>query len=187
MQVGANVTKEHTAFIISAENGGTMSFRNIGTFLQVHTALHPRRPTWIPSPWESHVTFRDSFCYFCKSCHINSQLQLHKIWKKVKQLTKNIYNGVNLTEFPRVNVFGTWGFVASECKVHLPLAGAAAVSQEPSALQAAVRQPMAPAATTSHSQSATEAGGEVYPSPVKRKCNPSSEGRERPPKKISRQ
>jgi hypothetical protein len=32
------------------KNGGSMFLRNTGTYLQVHTALQPRRPTSTPSP-----------------------------------------------------------------------------------------------------------------------------------------
>jgi hypothetical protein len=82
-----------------------------------------------------------------------------KLERKLKQLTKNIYKFVNLTEFPRVDVFRTWVFVASEHKVQLPPAGTAAASQQPPA--AAADSPATP--------SASEVVGETDALPVKRK------------------
>jgi hypothetical protein len=37
---------EHTASIFRTEYGGSMFFRNVGIYLQVHMALQPRRPTF---------------------------------------------------------------------------------------------------------------------------------------------
>jgi hypothetical protein len=37
--------EEHTISTFWTEDGGSMFFRNVGIYLQVHTAVQPRRPT----------------------------------------------------------------------------------------------------------------------------------------------
>jgi hypothetical protein len=46
-----NVSDEHTASTYSPEDGGSMSFRNVGTYLQIHTAFKPRIPKML-TPFE---------------------------------------------------------------------------------------------------------------------------------------
>jgi hypothetical protein len=44
--VDANVSEQHTASIFRAENVGNIFLRNVGIYLQVHTASQPRRLPW---------------------------------------------------------------------------------------------------------------------------------------------
>jgi hypothetical protein len=39
----------HLQGIFGPEDGGSIFLRNAGTYLQAHTALQPRRPTWTVS------------------------------------------------------------------------------------------------------------------------------------------
>jgi hypothetical protein len=39
----------------SPEDGGSMFLRNVGIYLQVHTALHPRRPTSTNNSYSTYI------------------------------------------------------------------------------------------------------------------------------------
>jgi hypothetical protein len=69
-----NVSEEHTASF-RAEDGGSIFLQNVGIYLQVHTALQPRRPTSTSSPpREPQVS---SIQYnFCEIKHNKHVLQL---------------------------------------------------------------------------------------------------------------
>jgi hypothetical protein len=45
MHVDTNVSAEHISCVFRVEDGGSMFFRNIGVYLQIHTALQYRRST----------------------------------------------------------------------------------------------------------------------------------------------
>jgi hypothetical protein len=44
LQADWNLSEEHTVSILGPEDGGSISLRNVGIYLQVHIALQPRRP-----------------------------------------------------------------------------------------------------------------------------------------------
>jgi hypothetical protein len=58
LQVDNNVSGKHTVSIFRAEyDGDSMFLRNAGVYLQVYTALQPRRTTSTSSPpWEPQIS-----------------------------------------------------------------------------------------------------------------------------------
>jgi hypothetical protein len=67
--VGTNISEKYTVYIFSPEDEDSKFVRNVGIYLQVHTALQPRRPTsrsYLTSSFSKSRTPKENVSFMTK-------------------------------------------------------------------------------------------------------------------------